>query len=72
MKTPTLQKRHFEFIAATLKTRAVAVNAYPNQAQSVCGLYEVRRLAEAFADECASTNPQFDRLRFLRACGVEA
>lgn len=27
-------------------------------------------LAEMFADELASTNPAFDRARFLKACGV--
>lgn len=28
-------------------------------------------LAHDFADELASTNSRFDRVRFLRACGVE-
>jgi hypothetical protein len=30
------------------------------------------RAAEAFADALRSTNPRFDRERFLRACGVGA
>lgn len=29
------------------------------------------RIAIFFADELRSTNPRFDRARFLRACGVE-
>lgn len=31
-----------------------------------------RKTCEAWADELAPCNPQFDRARFLRACGVEA
>lgn len=29
------------------------------------------RIAEEIATVCAKSNPQFDRTRFLRACGVE-
>jgi hypothetical protein len=32
---------------------------------------ERRRIAGMFADELRSTNPNFDRNRFLSACGVE-
>lgn len=30
-----------------------------------------QRMAERFADELRSTNPGFNRARFLAACGVE-
>lgn len=29
-------------------------------------------VAEAFADKLADTNPNFDRARFLKACGVKS
>lgn len=30
-----------------------------------------RRLIEALADELATTNPRFDRIRFVRACRIQ-
>lgn len=59
-----LQHRHFAFIAATLdRTR-------PANVQAVA--YEPwRRMVDAFADDCARSNPRFDRRRFLAACGIE-
>ena len=56
----TMQRRHFELIA-----RTISEELPPNS--------EAQRLsALAFADMLASTNPNFDRARFLRACGVES
>jgi hypothetical protein len=52
-----LQRRHFCFIAEVIAKELDD---------------EVRkRNAEAFADCLRSTNGQFKRERFLRACGVE-
>lgn len=58
----TLQHRHFAFIAATIK-------AMPDHAASLRA--QKCSCALAFADACASSNPRFDRARFLRACGLE-
>lgn len=52
-----MQRRHFELIAEVI-------------AKELDG--EVHRLcAQAFAQDLKATNAQFNRERFLRACGVE-
>lgn len=52
----TMQKRHFEIIAATIRSLSDA---------------EMRRTAAyVFADRLASTNAKFKRGTFLEACGV--
>ena len=55
----TMQRKHFELIAETVRDM-------PN-----ANTTERRNIAQWFADKLASTNPNFDRARFLRACGVE-
>lgn len=53
------QRRHFQFIADTL---LIDLAHEP----------EIRTMvAQTFARRLAGTNPQFDRGRFLKACGVE-
>lgn len=56
----TLQHRHFAVIADILKDLGANHGVFPNQTRSIC---------EHFADELAGTNPNFDRRRFLAACG---
>lgn len=51
-----LQHRHFAFIAATIEDM-------PEKYRWIT--------ATSFADALASSNPRFDRRRFLTACGVE-
>lgn len=60
MTTPRMTRAHFAFIAETLAhyTRL----GEPLQPANV---------AHDFARSLASTNPAFNRERFLRACGVE-
>jgi len=59
------QHRHFAVIADIIR-RMEKVN---NQEH---GFIDVREdVAEHFADWLASTNPNFDRSRFLAACRVE-
>jgi hypothetical protein len=57
--TTMFQKRHYEVIAEEVK-----------------GFYWVgkpdqRAIADRFADRFAHDNPNFDRSRFLKACGLE-
>jgi hypothetical protein len=54
----TMQRRHFEMIAETLRRHTPQ---YPAA---------VAALARDFADTLARTNQRFDRARFLAACGV--
>jgi len=60
-----MQRRHFELIAETLKGLSLNWGGHLNDASHA-------RVVEDFADKLASTNPNFDRARFLRACGVES
>jgi hypothetical protein len=53
-----LQRKHFEFIAATIHAMSDKTSA------------EVA--AHEFATACARENPRFDRARFLKACGADA
>lgn len=52
-----LQHRHFAFIAATLAS-----------IRSEGSMGQWCATVDAFADNCAASNPHFDRDRFLAAC----
>lgn len=55
----TMQRRHFQMIADILAgMRIYMPTEYADRA------------AEYFADELRQTNPQFNRDKFLKACGV--
>jgi len=57
----TMTRKHFQAIADTISRHCCDANVTPE---------EQRRLAESFSDLCASTNPRFNRSRFIEACGV--
>lgn len=59
-----LQRRHFEFIAETLKAE------HDDQPLGDGGLHHELyvKLCKRFANKLADTNPQFDRVAFLEAC----
>lgn len=65
----TMQRRHFEMIAGSLRASISRFSANPNGPWTVGE--EGRRICEDLADALAGTNPDFNRSRFLRACGVE-
>lgn len=54
-----MQHRHFATIATIIREMKPDV-------------YGPEQVAEEFADRLRSTNPNFDRRRFLLACGVKA
>lgn len=65
----TLQRRHYEVIAAAVKgarTRATEGGNYQDRQDMIDFFF-----LPALAEELAQTNPQFDRERFVKACGVE-
>lgn len=62
----TMQRRHFELIAETI----ASVDDSERYADSVHPEAK-RTFAYAFANKLRATNPNFNRDRFLRACGVE-
>lgn len=55
-----MSRKHFELIARVLRNLDGTVPHADRKAT-----------AEAFADELRATNPNFDRARFLTACGVK-
>lgn len=64
----TMQRRHFELIAETLRAALEAEGAQRNVRTP---RHALNALAYDFADALAATNPNFNRARFLRACGVD-
>lgn len=59
-----MTRRDFQMISATLsRVRAISPDSAPFQAAA-------DRHAYALADVLATTNPRFDRRRFLAASGV--
>jgi len=57
----TLEHRHFATVAAIIRDMRGNLDLRFSQG-------EVDRVAEHFAAELRSTNPRFDRKRFLAAC----
>ena len=64
------QKRHFQFIADTIKeTKPPHLGQTgPELTQA---LIQWERMVANFATNLRSTNPNFDRDRFIQACGVD-
>jgi hypothetical protein len=58
---PSMQKRHFEYIAQIIANMPDHAPSLRTQKEST---------ARAFADACAATNSKFDYAHFLRACGI--
>ncbi len=56
-----MQHRHFATVAAIIK-------ALPSNADTHMSKEDAERVAEHFANYLRSTNPRFDRARFLAAC----
>lgn len=65
MEKLTMQRRHFQLIAEVLHGQMVR---YPSDDHSIATW---ENIAKGFADALQSTNPGFDRLRFLEACRGE-
>lgn len=55
-----MTKKHFEQLAALIKSGRIG---------DVDLLADT--IAHSTADMCADMNPRFDRVRFLKACGVK-
>jgi hypothetical protein len=59
------QRRHFQMIAEVLN------DSFPVPENNTDPVLYWRLIVDAFASRLASTNPNFDRARFLAACGME-
>lgn len=64
----SMQRRHFELIAETIKRARFSPNVSPFK-----GISEDAHstIAREFAQSLKATNPNFNTARFLTACGVE-
>ena len=62
-----LTRQHFQFFADCIKN---AMDSAGNDLFSAADRSVIIRLAQSTADDRTSTNPAFDRKRFLDACGV--
>ena len=67
MQNLSMQRRHFQFIANVFAQGEPLGCGPKSDAHRECWT----ALAESFASRLASTNPGFDRARFLAACGME-
>lgn len=61
----TMQRRHYELIAETIRD-TLQHNACGEDQRDM-----MDTVAHNFCNALASTNPNFNRARFLKACGVE-
>lgn len=66
-----MTKRHFVALAAAFKAARADVISKEPDASHTDLLDGISYAAEHVADACANDNPQFNRARFLAACGVD-
>ena len=68
-----MTRRHFNAIAAIIREtiEAAPLESLTND-EAGGRRIAACAIARDLATVCASTNPNFDRARFLSACGVEA
>ena len=69
MQNLSMQRRHYQFIAAIMLSEKP--DREPGNRWSDGARNEWSTTVLAFASRLASTNPGFDRARFLAACGME-
>jgi hypothetical protein len=60
-----MTKKHFAAIAAVIADELADNDGDPN------AIVAVASVARGLADEFAVFNPNFDRVRFLSACGID-
>ena len=64
-----MTKKDFEKIAGAIKDARDAVGPNPDRPFLTMTIFD--SLSRTIADVCATTNPKFQRMRFLTACGVD-
>lgn len=70
MPNPMFQRRHYEAIAASISRTRMTTGLNPSEKARNAGLAAVRLGAIDIAATLAADNPNFDRARFLKACGL--
>lgn len=67
-----MEKRHFELIAGSVARSRMATDLKRNSVKRNAAQAGIRLVAIDLAATLAHTNENFDRARFLAACGVDA
>jgi hypothetical protein len=69
-----MQRKDYQLIADVIVAtqKRITLDETCSQANRVQQLRGVRRAAAHLADALGSTNPRFDKTRFLKACGYGA
>ena len=65
MQNLSMQRRHFQMIASVMLT------CKPCRTEHEEAIRQWGETCKQMSDSLASTNPGFDRARFLAACGME-
>lgn len=65
----SLTKKHFEALAAAIRETHWQVDEMEQYQGDGGGADALYRVADEIATVLATTNPRFDRTRFLAACG---
>lgn len=71
MPNVTFQRRHYETIAASISRTRMATNLKRRTTEREAGLAAIRLGAIDLAATFAADNPNFDRSRFMKACGID-
>jgi hypothetical protein len=64
-----MERRHFELIAGCVARSRMAKSLIGNAKERNAALSGIRLVATDLAATLAHTNPNFDRARFMKACG---
>jgi hypothetical protein len=67
-----MQRRHFELIAGSIARSRMAKGLIGNAKERNAALSGIRLVAIDIAATLAHDNPDFDRARFMKACGLDA
>ena len=66
-----MTKKHFEALAAAIRQAREDVRLIDNPDGRAYARAVINQTATRISATCANFNPNFDRARFLAACGVE-
>ena len=65
-----LTKKHYKAIAKIVKSRYTSYDPYDPEEDNMA--YGIENLMWSLADYFAKDNPQFDKNKFLTACGLDS
>jgi hypothetical protein len=65
-----MERRHFELIAGCVARSRMAKSLIGNAKERTAAIDGIRLVAIDLAATLANENPNFDRARFMRACGL--